>query len=74
MGLVKGDIPLPSRIIAVADTYDAITSTRPYRDKMSSEKALSIISEQSGRQFDPKVVKVFLKIKGAQKYLTQLKD
>jgi len=59
MGLYGSQIPLPSCIIAVADAYDAITSKRPYRDKMSSSKALEIISRESGQQFDPMVVDAF---------------
>jgi putative nucleotidyltransferase with HDIG domain len=54
------DIPLFSRIIAVADTYDAITSTRSYRAGGSRKRALSIIRAESGSQFDPLVVEAFL--------------
>ena len=53
-------IPLFSRIIAVADTYDAITSTRSYRAGGSRRKALEIIRAESGKQFDPLVVEAFL--------------
>ena len=58
-------IPLASRIIAVADTYDAMTSTRPYRGALSVETAIDEIKNASGFQFDPSVVKVFLKIVNA---------
>ena len=54
------DIPLFSRIIAVADTYDAVTSTRSYRAGGSRKRALEIIRAESGTQFDPLVVKAFL--------------
>ena len=60
MGLKGEEIPLISRIIAVADTFDAITSTRPYRKGHTGDFAIDEIREWSGRQFDPKVVKAFL--------------
>lgn len=57
---LKGDrIPLPARILAVADAYDAMTSDRPYRDGMSTEKAESIIAEGAGKQWDTKCVAAF---------------
>jgi HD-GYP domain-containing protein (c-di-GMP phosphodiesterase class II) len=60
---IKGDnIPIESRIIAVADAYEAMTSNRPYRKALSDNKAISRIKDGSGTQFDPKVVKAFLKI------------
>ena len=61
-GLSDGNIPLGARIIAVADTYDAITSDRPYRKGKSKEDAIKIIRECSGTQFDPAVVAAFLKV------------
>jgi len=58
---LKGDaIPFIARIIAVADTYDAITSDRPYRQKRMNEVAVQIIKDNSGTQFDPIVVSAFL--------------
>ncbi|HEY3217087.1 MAG TPA: HD-GYP domain-containing protein [Candidatus Eisenbacteria bacterium] len=59
-GLVGENIPLGARIVAVADTYDAIVSRRVYRDGRSHEEALEIIRQESGRQFDPRVVEAFL--------------
>ncbi|MFH1228603.1 MAG: HD domain-containing phosphohydrolase [Planctomycetota bacterium] len=60
---IKGEeIPLGSRIISVADAYDAMTSERPYRAAMDKTAALNIIKEYSGKQFDPKVVEVFLSV------------
>jgi putative nucleotidyltransferase with HDIG domain len=59
-GLAGTDIPLAARIIAVADTYDAITTTRSYRAKSGHKKAIRILREESGRQFDPKVVDAFV--------------
>lgn len=54
------DIPLASRIIAVADSYDAMTSDRPYRKAYSKEKAIQELKENTGSQFDPQVVEAFL--------------
>ena len=60
---IKGiDIPLGARILAVADTYDAMTTDRPYRKAMSHDKALQIIRENAGTQFCPRCVESFLKI------------
>jgi putative two-component system response regulator len=55
-------IPHAARIIAVADTYDAITSTRPYRQPRSPGEALKVIREEAGRQFDPQIAAVFLRL------------
>ena len=58
---LKGDaIPLMARILAVADAYDAMTSNRPYRDGMPVKKAVSILLEGSGSQWDKKCVDAFL--------------
>ncbi len=59
-GLIGEDIPFISRIISVVDTFDAITSDRPYRNKMSSGIALRTIEENSGTQFDPSIVSAFM--------------
>jgi response regulator RpfG family c-di-GMP phosphodiesterase len=60
---LKGDEILPSaRIFAVADSFDAITSDRPYRRASSFESGLKIIRDCSGAQFDPQVVRAFLTI------------
>ena len=61
-GLVEAEIPLGARIFAVADTLDAMTSDRTYRRALSFTAAREEILRQSGRQFDPKVVNVFLSI------------
>jgi putative nucleotidyltransferase with HDIG domain len=61
-GLRGEDIPIGARIIAVADTYDAIVCDRPYRRGRTCEEALNILREGSGRQFDPQVVAVFLEL------------
>ncbi|MDP3305514.1 MAG: HD-GYP domain-containing protein [Erysipelotrichaceae bacterium] len=59
-GLKGEEIPLGSRIIAIADTYDAMTSNRPYRLGINHELALSKIIENKGSQFDSKLIDVFL--------------
>jgi putative nucleotidyltransferase with HDIG domain len=61
-GLVGEDIPLGARIFAVADTLDAITSDRPYRLGRSFAEARDEIQRCSGKQFDPVIVDIFLKI------------
>ena len=59
-GLHGEVIPLSARIMAVADVFDALTSPRVYKPAFPLEKALEIINEGSGSQFDPKVVEVFM--------------
>ena len=58
-GIKSDKIPLKSRIISIADAFDAMTSERTYRDIISKEEALKEILNNSGTQFDPKLVKVF---------------
>lgn len=59
-GLVGPSTPIGARIMAVADSYDAMTSSRPYRDAMPAEKALAQIRLGSEAQFDPRVARAFL--------------
>lgn len=60
---LKGEaIPFTARILAVADVYDALTSTRSYREAWTHEKAIGVITKDSGTHFDPAVVEVFLRI------------
>ena len=59
-GLKSEDIPILARIIAVADAYDAMGSDRPYRKKLSKDKILKELRDQSGKQFDPEVVKALI--------------
>ena len=59
-GLAGTDIPLFARIIAVADAYDAITSTRPYRVSAGREHAVACLREEAGSQFDPMIVTAFV--------------
>jgi len=60
-GLVGEEIPLAARIVAVADVYDALRSTRPYKPAWPREEAIRYITEQSGKHFDPTCVDAFLK-------------
>ena len=59
-GIAGEEIPLGARIIAVADTFDAITSTRSYRPSRSHKEAIDILSGESGKQLDADVVAAFL--------------
>ena len=59
-GLRGDDIPLPARIFALADSFDAMTSDRPYRTALTIERALEEIEGGAGTQFDPEVVRVFV--------------
>jgi putative two-component system response regulator len=61
-GLSGDKIPIGARIIAVADAYDAIASTRPYREALTPHIALNTIRQNSGSQFDPKVVDAFFEV------------
>lgn len=60
-GLSGEEIPLLARILAVADTYDAMTSDRPYRKGMPVETAVRLLREGSGSQFDPNLVEPLVK-------------
>jgi putative two-component system response regulator len=62
VGLKEEEIPLPARIVAVADVYDALTSRRRYRDPMSHEQACEIIMSEKGKKFDSRIVDAFLEI------------
>jgi diguanylate cyclase (GGDEF)-like protein/PAS domain S-box-containing protein len=59
-GLKGEEIPLQSRIIAIADTYDAIISKRSYRDALPKEAAIEELKKNSGTQFDPELVVIFI--------------
>ncbi len=60
--LSQEDIPLPARIFAVVDVWDALCSDRPYRSAWPEEKVVAYLQSQSGRQFDPQVVTEFLEM------------
>jgi len=60
-GLKGEEIPLAGRIIAIADTFDALTTKRPYRKAFTVTQALSIMAENQGTQFDPHLLDLFLR-------------
>jgi HD-GYP domain-containing protein (c-di-GMP phosphodiesterase class II) len=60
--LAGEDIPLAARVFSVADTFDALTTDRPYRPKMALARAREIIDEGSGTQFDPSAVTAFRRV------------
>ena len=59
-GLVGQNIPLPARIMAVADVYDALMTVRPYKTAMTHEQTAAILLEGKGKHFEPLLVDVFL--------------
>ncbi len=61
-GISGEEIPLASRIIAIADAFDGMTSNRAYRKAKAPQEALNIIKELAGIQFDPKLVEIFLSL------------
>jgi len=61
-GLAGEEIPLPARIFAVVDTFDAMTNDRPYRRALPLEDALAEIRSGAGTQFDPEVVRAFVSL------------
>jgi len=66
-GLKGEEIPIEARIMAVADAFDAMTSSRPYREALPEEEALSELRRAAGAQFDPRVVAAFEQIYPAVK-------
>jgi HD-GYP domain-containing protein (c-di-GMP phosphodiesterase class II) len=78
---VKGDeIPFASRVILIADTFDAMTSTRPYRKGLPYEVAFDELRQFSGTQFDPNIVELFIqgmtreKMKGEKEFYIPVMD
>ena len=61
-GLKGKSIPLPARIVTVADIFDALTHKRPYKPAWPMDKAIAEMKEMSGKNFDPEVLDIFLKI------------
>ena len=61
-GLAGTQIPLAARVFAVADSFDAMTSDRPYREAMGVEQAMAEIRRGAGTQWDPDVVRVFVRM------------
>ncbi|MFA6079502.1 MAG: HD-GYP domain-containing protein [Candidatus Omnitrophota bacterium] len=60
-GLKGNEIPLLARIVSVADAFDAMTTERPYKPKMSYKEAMDEVEKHAGTQFDPDVAKAFLR-------------
>jgi HD-GYP domain-containing protein (c-di-GMP phosphodiesterase class II) len=73
-GLAGNDVPLESRIMAIADTFDAMTSTRAYRNALSLEAANAEILRCAGAQFDPEIVPVFMEVQGKIEILGDIDD
>ncbi|MDY3250163.1 MAG: HD domain-containing protein, partial [Candidatus Choladocola sp.] len=59
-GIAGEDIPLMGRILCVVDSFDAMVSRRSYKRPMSVEEAMNVLEKQKGRQFDPKLVEIFV--------------
>jgi putative two-component system response regulator len=70
-GLSGDDIPIPARLMAVADVYDALISRRIYKEGMPHEKATAIILESKGLQFDPDIVDAFIEIQDQFKAIAE---
>jgi len=71
LGLKEESIPLECRILAIADAYDAMTSDRPYRKAMSQKQAFKELVKNSGLQFDPKLVPIFIKVNTLDQFSIQ---
>jgi diguanylate cyclase (GGDEF)-like protein/putative nucleotidyltransferase with HDIG domain len=61
-GLRGEEIPIGGRIIAIVDVFDALTSHRPYRRALSHEEAVRILREEAGKQFDPDLTELFVRV------------
>lgn len=66
IGRRREQIPIGSRVFGVADVFDALTSNRPYRQRMSYEETKEHIEKESGKHFDPKVVEAFMRISSSE--------
>ncbi len=70
-GVAGEEIPVSGRLMAIVDVYDAIISKRPYKDAYTHSVACDIILKDSGKHFDPELVKVFLKISDVFKEISE---
>jgi response regulator RpfG family c-di-GMP phosphodiesterase len=73
-GLAGEQIPLGARIIAISDSYDSMTSDRPYRKPLSNGDAKNELVKNSGKQFDPKLVSIFLEVLREMEEVFLVKD
>src|SRR2546425_4718739 len=64
-GLKATDIPIGARILSVVDCFDALTSDRPYRPRLSHQDALQILIERRGSMYDPLIIDTFIRVHGA---------
>jgi putative two-component system response regulator len=62
LGLKGINIPLEARVVAIADAFDAMTSDRPYRKKLSKEEAIAVITNSKSSSFDPALVDIFVSV------------
>ncbi len=69
-GLVGEEIPLPARILAVCDAFDAMTHERAFRRALTLHAALQEIDLNMGTQFDPRVAEAFIRLVGAEDHST----
>ena len=65
------EIPLEGRLLAVADAFDAMTSLRPYRDRLSSDEAAQEVEQCAGSQFDPHLAEIFVEAHAAGEIFTE---
>ncbi len=70
LGLAGQDIPLPGRLMAIADVYDALISKRVYKEAFNHQFALDLITSESGKHFDPDIVDAFLEIEASIKAIS----
>ena len=61
-GLRGEEIPLGARIVCITDSFDAMITSRPYREGMPISQALGVLREERGKQFDPRLVDVFVEV------------
>jgi HD-GYP domain-containing protein (c-di-GMP phosphodiesterase class II) len=72
MKLSQAAIPLGARILAIADSFDAMISARPYRAALAIDEAIKRLRQGSGSQFDPELVPLFVRMAESDKFLETL--
>ena len=73
-GKAGEEIPLSARIMAVADVFDALVSKRSYKEPFPFEKAMDIIKEGAGTQFDPEIAKIFIESEAEVRKITEANE